>query len=117
MLFRSVSQSRYNKAKEDGSNPELVKAVEEAIGKNKEPISEPTNKVKGVSSNSNEGNSASRDVESKKADIERRRQEEITVSGLVADLRGVISSRLIKESVPLIILTGMFLMPRFFTSG
>ena len=72
-----IISEAYHKAKSDGSNPELVKAVEEAIGKNKESISEPTNKVKGVSSNSNEDNSASRDVESKKADIERRRQEEL----------------------------------------
>ena len=60
---KSISEA-YHKAKADGSNPELVKAVEEAIGKSKEPISEPTNKAGGVSSNSNEGNSALRDVES-----------------------------------------------------
>ena len=54
----------YHADKAAGKETELVKAVEEAIGKNKEPISEPTNKVKGVSSNSNEGNSALRDVES-----------------------------------------------------
>ena len=44
---------------------------EEAIGKSKEPISEPTNKVKGVSSNSKEN------IAARKADIERRRQEAI----------------------------------------
>ena len=44
---------------------------EEAIGKSKEPISEPTNKVKGVSSNSKEN------IAARKADIERRRQEEL----------------------------------------
>ena len=44
---------------------------EEAIGKSKEPISEPTNKVKGVSSNSKEN------IAARKADIERRRKEEL----------------------------------------
>ena len=89
---RQVAEA-YHKAKSDGSNPELVKAVEEAIGENKEPISEPTNKVKGVSSNSNEDNSASRDVESKKADIERRRREELNK----VDKQ---SGQLLKEAAP-----------------
>ena len=52
----SISEA-YNKAKADGSNPELVKAVEELLGK-------PTEQPKETIPN----------VESKKADIERRRQ-------------------------------------------
>ena len=84
MLFRSpksISEA-YHKAKADGSNPELVKAVEELLGK-------PTEQPKETIPN----------VESKKADIERRRQEEISINGLATDLRGIISSRLIKEGI------------------
>ena len=58
-----IISETYHKAKADGSNPELVAAVEGLLGKPTEQP-KPTNKVKGVSPNSNEDNSALRDVES-----------------------------------------------------
>ena len=54
----------YHKAKADGSNPELVKAVEDLLGKPKETTPTPQT-GKGES------------IEDKKADIERRRQKEL----------------------------------------
>ena len=57
-----ISQA-YHKAKADGSNPELVKAVEDLLGK-------PTEQPKETIPN----------VETKKADIERRIQEEKRLS-------------------------------------
>jgi exodeoxyribonuclease-5 len=56
-IFTDVSEA-YHKAKKDGSNPELVKAVEELLS-NKQPATTAT------------------DIEAKRADIERRRQEEL----------------------------------------
>jgi hypothetical protein len=64
-----IISEAYHKAKADGSNPELVEAVEDLLQKNKSTISkeqtEPTKKLaEGVSSNSNEGvNPALKDVE------------------------------------------------------
>ena len=55
-----IISEAYHKAKSDGANPELVKAVEDLLGK-------PTEQPKETIPN----------VEAKKADIERRRQEEI----------------------------------------
>ena len=60
---QSISEA-YHKAKADGSNPELVKAVEDLLGKPKETTPTPQT-GKGES------------IEAKKADIERRRQEEL----------------------------------------
>lgn len=52
----------YHKAKADGSNPELVKAVEDLLG---------------VQESSQESTTETGDVDQKKADIEKRRQEEL----------------------------------------
>ena len=62
--FPKILSEAYHKAKKDGSNPELVKAVEDLINKNESNRNTTTevNPKAGVSSNSNEGNSALRDV-------------------------------------------------------
>lgn len=62
--YKTISEA-YHKAKADGSNPELVKAVEDLLGK------APTQYTEAA------GGSALKDVEDKKAGIEKRRQEEL----------------------------------------
>ena len=65
---KSQISEAYHKAKADGSNPELVKAVEELLGKEEVKVEMKAQEPTEIKTD---------DLEAKKADIEKRRQEEI----------------------------------------
>lgn len=79
----NIVAEAYHKAKSDGSNPELVKAVEDLLGAKPEAKTEPAPEV----------------TTAEPTDIDKKRQEEIIKAGLASELAAVIKTRLREEGV------------------